>query len=92
MKVRNINGTSDNDCKCGSWIQHWENFSGATVMFCSEKNCTNTDLLGAHVQKMYSNDWYIIPLCQKHNKTADELEIVDSTIFVSANRSKTCEK
>lgn len=92
MKVTNINGTSDNDCICGSWIQHWENFSGKSPFFCSEKSCTETKLVGAHVQKMTSDDWFIIPLCKKHNNSKEDLEVVDSTVFVSANRSKTCEK
>ena len=92
MKVRNINGTSDNDCKCGSWIQHWKNYSGIPALYCSEKSCLETDLVGAHVQQMSTNDWYIIPLCQKHNKAKEDLEIVDSTVFVSANRNRTCEK
>jgi hypothetical protein len=28
MTVYNINGTSDNTCKCGSWLAHWKNYSG----------------------------------------------------------------
>ncbi len=24
MKIKNINGTSDNTCTCGSWLKHWE--------------------------------------------------------------------
>jgi len=94
MKVKNINGTSDNKCVCGSWIKHWEKHSGRTALYCSEKSCLqSSELVGAHVQKTTSDmSWYIIPLCQEHNKSKIELEIADSTIFVSANRSQTCEK
>jgi hypothetical protein len=92
--VKNINGTSDNKCKCQSWLNHWENFGGAKVQYCSERFCLQTkDLLGAHVQKATSDmKWYIIPLCPTHNKVTGELTVSDSTIFVSANRSETCEK
>jgi hypothetical protein len=92
-KIKNINGTSDTICKCGSWLNHWEKFSGQTIpTYCSETRCTNKDLVGAHVQKAYSTDnqWYIIPLCKSHNNSSGELEIVDSVKFVSANKSETC--
>jgi hypothetical protein len=92
-KVTNINGTSDTTCECGSWLQHWKNFSGQIVTFCSEKNCTNKDIVGAHVQKANSTNksWYIIPLCQSHNKSTSDLETVESCTLVSANKKETCE-
>ena len=72
MKIRNINGTSDTKCKCGSWLKHWENFSGQAVpSFCPVSACLNKDLVGAHVQKGGSSTdqkWYIYPLCAHHNK------------------------
>lgn len=92
MKVYNINGTSDNDCKCGSWKNHWINYGGKSwPKYCSEKSCLSAPEVGAHVQKASgSADWYIIPLCKAHNKTSKELEVSDSTTLVSANRGKTC--
>jgi hypothetical protein len=45
-KIKNINGTSDNDCSCGSWMKHWEKFSGQTTQFCTEKSCIGKDLVG----------------------------------------------
>lgn len=94
MKVTNINGTSDNSCKCDSWLAHWEKFSGRTAGLCVEKTCTEAAAVGAHVQKDSSTDkaWYIIPLCKKHNKAADELELYGSPVLVSANVSQTCGK
>lgn len=92
MLVRNINGTSPYTCNCGSWLAHWKKFSGQTISsFCSEKSCTNTDLVGAHVQKTGNDDsWYIVPLCNKHNQKTSTLEISDSVKLVSANRAVTC--
>jgi len=93
-KIKNINGTSDRICRCGSWLKHWENFSGKKATYCSAYGCMQkTDLNGAHVQKATSDmKWYIIPLCKEHNAATGELEVSDSTVFVSANRSETCEK
>lgn len=92
-KIKNINGTTNNICKCGSWLKHWEKFSRKNANCCSVKNCTQNDLVGAHVQKTNQDmNWYIIPLCKTHNASTSELDIVDTTIFVSANKSETCNK
>ena len=53
------------------------------------------DLVGAHVMKADDNDnnWYIIPLCEDHNKMqGQDLEIVVSTVFVPADPKDTCGK
>jgi hypothetical protein len=94
MKVKNINGTSQNACPCGSWIAHWEKFSGRKAEYCSVSTCLNKAEDGAHVQRANSSDekWYIIPLCKAHNHTADELAILDSTLLVHANVRETCGK
>jgi hypothetical protein len=94
MKVRNINGTSQNTCPCGSWIAHWEKFSGKTAEYCSVVACTNKVKDGAHVQRSSTTDekWYIIPLCKEHDNKANELTISDFTVLVHANVRETCGK
>jgi len=95
MKVRNINGTSDNTCKCVSWLNHWKKYGGTSQNpFCACSTCYSSAEVGAHVQKDNALDqaWYIIPLCQKHNLKAESLMIGDSTTLVSANVNKTCGK
>ena len=94
IRVKNINGTSNTTCKCGSWLKHWKNFSGQITICCIEPSCTNIKLVGAHVQKANStdNEWYIIPLCKEHNKNQDELDVLDTYALVSANKKETCEK
>mgnify|MGYP001611199750 CR=1 FL=1 len=94
MKLRNINGTSQNTCKCGSWLKHWEKFSGQKTEFCQANSCLKKDVVGAHVQKANSQDqnWYIYPLCNSHNQATGELEVSDSYQLVSANKKETCEK
>jgi hypothetical protein len=94
MRVKNINGTSPNTCRCGSWLDHWKNYSGQPVPpYCPESSCTNPPTVGAHVQKdtAYDNGWYIIPLCQACNgKYGQALNVSDSIGLVSANVSQTC--
>ncbi len=94
MKVNNINGTSQNSCSCGSWLQHWKNFSGQSVpAYCPEQKCHERPEVGAHVQKDGSSDtsWYIVPLCKTHNaETGKSLTVSDSITLVSANVSRTC--
>ena len=71
MKITNINGTSDTNCKCGSWLNHWINYSRQNLpTYCPVLGCSEKPELGAHVQKANSYDrkWYIIPLCKTHNR------------------------
>ena len=93
MKIKNINGTSDNICKCNSWISHWKKFSGQTTDYCQANGCVKTDLVGAHVQKgggSTDQNWYIYPLCNAHNQSTGELDVSNSFILVSANVKETC--
>lgn len=95
MKIKNINGTSDTTCVCGSWLKHWENFSDQKVpTYCPVSSCINKDLVGAHVQKADSSDekWYICPLCSVHNQSTETLEVSVTCNLVSANKKETCEK
>jgi len=93
VRVNNVNGTSGRTCKCGSWLDHWKNFSRQTVGYCTEVKCTKKPEVGAHVQKDSSTDtsWYIVPLCSSHNaETGKSLMLIDGIVLVSANVSKTC--
>ncbi len=92
MKLKNLNGTSDNSCKCGSWLAHWEKFSRKTISLCPVKTCYDRAEVGAHVQKDTSdNNWYIVPLCKKHNaEKTKTLDVSDETSLVSANVGSTC--
>jgi len=94
MNVRNINGTSQLDCECGSWLEHWKNFSGQALRaYCPVVDCYGKPEVGAHVQKEASSDnrWFIVPLCKPHNgKTGETLTVSDSIALVPANVSETC--
>lgn len=94
MKVTNVNGTSANTCKCGSWLKHWRRYSGeALPSDCPVTGCWRPPEVGAHVQKenSYDDRWYIVPLCIDHNNGKGKtLSISDSVALVPANVSQTC--
>lgn len=84
MYVRNVKGSSRYPSPRGysSWLEYWEEKSASKVTFCSRSGCSNSKLVGAHVQKAYSSDnkWYIIPLCESCNLGSDELFEVNGTL------------
>ncbi|HXD92062.1 MAG TPA: hypothetical protein VNX01_02555 [Bacteroidia bacterium] len=91
--VRNIPNTGKRNCKCGSWIAHWEKFSNKKSDMCSVKDCTEKGSEGAHVRSLYSDRHFIIPLCSTHNKVKDiDLDIYLSVYIsmISANVAETC--
>ena len=96
MKVSNINGTSDNTCNCGSWLNHWKKYNSgrqAVPTYCPVNSCYSKAEVGAHVQKDSYSDksWYIIPLCSEHNrKISGSLDVTDTVSLASANVSETC--
>jgi hypothetical protein len=96
MKAKNINGTSDTTCACGSWLDHWMKVSGkALPQFCSEEKCIQKPEVGAHIQKEEMNDasWYIVPLCKAHNaEKGMSININNAVQLVPANISITCGK
>lgn len=93
MKITNINGTSDNSCRCGSWLDHWKRYSGSSLpQWCVEETCDKEPEVGAHVQKnsIYDESWYIIPLCKEHNSLKGRSLEINDVEMVSANVAKTC--
>ncbi len=89
MKIKNVNGTTGQNCKCGTLLDHWKNFSDQSLpKFCPEWGCLEKPEAGAHVQKYNSTDagWYIVPLCREHHdQIGRTLTIDDSMILVPAN-------
>ena len=93
-KIKNINGTTGHECKCGSWLKHWERHAGKSASYCAEITCVKTDLVGARVQKVHGDDtgWYIIPLCTKHNQAQGELDVSAFVKIIPAVESEVCGK
>lgn len=90
MFAINVNGTSDNTCRCESWLKHWQRFSGQLAGSCCVSDCTEQATVGAHIQKRPGSQWYIVPLCDAHNRQAARLEISDYVTLVQANVADTC--
>ena len=88
MKVLNVNGTSDNVCPCGSWIEHWRSFSGQEIPdYCPVVMCMEKPEVGALVQTDSATDrsWYVVPLCRTHNGlTGESLSVRDDIKLASA--------
>ena len=90
---KNKGGTAERECKCGSWKQHWINFSGKKQPnACSVLGCTTIPTLGAHVINPAVSGEKIIPMCASCNKTTGTFSIKSEVTLVSANKSETCEK
>ncbi len=97
VKIKNANGTSDRECECGSWIEHWENFSKKPASTCSVDGCNSKATVGAHITRPKANNedykthHYIVPMCSSHNgKHGQEFRSKENTTFVWANVVETC--
>lgn len=93
MRVKNIRGTSEKNCSCGTWLDHWQRFSYQKVpRNCSIIACFERAEVGAHIKKANSDDHriFIVPLCRGCNKITEEFSIRDDVLLVSANISDTC--
>lgn len=80
MKVKNLNGTSDNNhpagyVSCKEFYLARRRFWPST---CACFGCTSPAEVGAHVKKIgsYDGSWYIVPLCKYHNNQfGEELDV-----------------
>ena len=95
MRVKNLNGTKKEKCISGSWLAHWEAFSGQTSYGCFVVGCKNRRSVGGLVQKDRTMDtsWYIVPLCEECNsKSGQDLDIWDLAMLVPIHAGATHEK
>lgn len=77
-KVKNIKENRDFSCKCESGLKVLETSSGTAAKYCAGKDCYNTIIVGAHVQKDGSADtnWYIVPLYKAQNNETGVQDVV----------------
>ena len=84
IKVKNLNGTSNNYPPDGfdSWLSWWENKKSKMANNCANVNCDGTAEVGGHVKCINTNNnqWFITPLCKKCNNSSNDTEF-----FVSSN-------
>lgn len=89
----NKKGTADRRCVCGTWKQHWINFSGKEWPDkCLVKGCNAQATLGAHITKVGESKEYIIPACVECNQSSSEFQLKQDDCLVSANQAETCGK
>ena len=92
MKVKNVSGSSRFAVPYGfsSWLDYWEKQIGTKKHTYGAKVCSNSDLVGAHVQMANSNDkrWYITPLCKACNQRTNELDVFWNLVPVPSNLLK----
>ncbi|MBO5633088.1 MAG: hypothetical protein J5965_28855 [Aeriscardovia sp.] len=89
MYVKNVSGSHRFPKPRGynSWLDYWKAQTGETPYYCSANNCWGSNLVGAHVQKAYSNDhsWYIVPLCTSCNQRTDTFNVNATLVPVPSN-------
>ncbi len=89
-RIKNVVGSSRFPAPSGyeSWLDYWEKKTGIKKSICGASGCSNTVLVGAHVQKVNSADksWYITPLCTKCNQRTDEFDVHWDLVPVPSNR------
>ena len=93
MVVRNVKGTGERTCSCGSWLMHWQRFAGVKAIYCGVFECVNPAELGAHVVKDAEADGAecIVPMCKYHNALTEVLHpLARHVMMMTANVSKTC--
>lgn len=88
---KNKSGTADRNCTCGTWRQHWLNYSNRSwPSYCSVLGCSASSTLGAHVYNANVAGEKIIPMCSPCNGLSSEFDLKNDVRLVSANKSETC--
>jgi len=62
-----------------SWLDYWERKSGQKATICHRSLCYDfRNLTGVHVikvDKTHDDNFYIVPLCENHNKCFEEFNV-----------------
>lgn len=93
MLVKNVKGSGERPCGCGSWLMHWERFAGVRAVRCGVLHCAGSAHVGAHVVKdgEADKDQYIVPMCQFHySQSGVSLPLASDVVMIQANVAKTC--
>jgi hypothetical protein len=89
----NVVGSSTRHCRCGTWKQHWINFSGKLwPISCTVFGCYNPATLGAHIQNDQVNGERIVPMCASCNGKGLPFSLKFDTTLVKANQGLTCNR
>ena len=94
-KVINMIDTSDDECNCPSWLQHWKNYTNvSTEVRCSNVSCRNIAEVGAHINLTADKNSipYIIPLCRACNLLKQPFTKLRNIRLAPAKKSGICNK
>lgn len=87
----NKKGTEDRKCRCGSWKNHWLNFTKLDwPSTCSVSGCNNTPTIRAHIYKEVETGEWIEPFSITCNQLTRKFDLKENIDFASANKSMTC--
>ena len=88
---KNKGGTADRACSCGTWKQHWSNYSNKSwPSVCSVQGCSTTPTLGAHVTNIDVSGERIIPMCSSCNNLRVAFNLDEGVALVKAKKADTC--
>ena len=97
-KVKNVKGSEQSrmQCKCGTWIQYWRNYTGSKRKRCAVLGCNGEAKVGAHVISVdgrTGNHRYIAPMCYScnHHTNTDEMFLEAGIELIWANKKGTCD-
>lgn len=86
-------GTGAKDCTCGSWSDHWLQFSGLPwPARCAVRDCGARPTVGAHIYNDAVPGVWIAPMCASCNALFYSFSLKPETQLVSANPATTCER
>lgn|ERR1035438_3639052 len=93
MVVKNLNGSPQTVCGCGSWLNHWRRYGKPSAAFaqrqrCAVVVCDHPIELGVPVQKEVLDgvrvlgmrgdaSWYVLPLCLACSQKPESALMVD---------------
>ena len=88
---KNKGGTGERACSCGTWKQHWLNYSGKSwPSVCSVQGCSAAPVLGGHVINTSVSGEKIVPMCSSCNGLDTTFNLDGGVSLVSANKAETC--
>ncbi len=87
----NKNGSGDQTCTCGTWEEHWLNFSNESwPESCSVEGCLNSATVGAHVINPQIFGERIVPMCGLCHQSRGSFNLKTNIAVPSAVTEKTC--
>ena len=92
MRVRILTAGPAGGCRCGNWLEHWNNFSHQSAGHCMADDCGNRAEVGAWVQRVDGVDRAsVVPLCGACAvRRGDVIQVANGVRLVSAVVNETC--